>query len=312
MASQTFQPVAALNGRIVPVHEARLSIIDDGIVQGTTVTERVRTFGHQPYLLTDHLQRLNNSLRTTGIAPASVVDDLPQVVEQVVDQNAALIADWQDLSVVIFITPGINQQFASEHTQPHEPTVCVHTQMIPKPEWAGLAKSGVRLAIPAVRQPPASTLDPNIKHRSRLHWFLADQEGREIDPHAAALLLDEQASVTETATGNLVLFDGTRLLSPLPEQVLEGISLGVVTRLAAELEIELVRMRLTPADVLSAKEAFLTSTSYCLLPVTHLNLRSIGNGQPGPLTDRLLEQWSAEVNVDIRAQQLGGAQMEQV
>lgn len=301
--SAPLEPVAALNGRLVPLRQACLSIVDDGIVQGATVTERVRTFAHRPWLLDEHLQRLRRSLAGTGIADVSLVDTLPQSVDAVVAHNVRLLKDWQDLAIVIFVTPGPNQGLAAGIAVDGGPSVCVHTTVIPSPAWGPLASDGVRLVTPTARQVPAESVDPRIKHRSRLHWYLAQQQACRQDPQAWALLLDAQGHVTETASGNLMVYDGARLLTPRAEMVLGGISQQVVSRLAAAAGIPTVQADLSVADVLAAREAFLTSTGYCLLCVTHLNGRPVADGRPGPFAARLLRDWSAEVGVDIVAQQ---------
>lgn len=302
MSPAPLEPLAALNGRLVPLQQACLSVVDDGIVQGAIVTERIRTFAHRPYLLDEHLQRLRDSLGSTGIAPASLVDSLPRWVEAVVVHNVQLLEAGQDLAIVIFVTPGPDRGLAAGMTLESRPSVCVHTSVIPVAEWGRLATGGVRLVTPAARQVPPDSLDPRIKHRSRLNWYLAQQQARRQDPKAWALLLDARGHVTETASGNLMIYDGTRLLTPRAEGVLGGISRQVVTRLAAAAGIPTVQADLSVADVLAAREAFLTSTGYCLLPATMLNGRQIGEGRPGPLAARLLRDWSAEVGVDIVAQ----------
>jgi branched-chain amino acid aminotransferase len=302
MPPAPLEPVAALNGRLVPLRQACVSVVDDGIVQGATLTERIRTFAQRSYLLEEHLQRLRRSLTSTGIADPSLADELPQIVEAVVAHNSRLLEDWQDLAIVIFVTPGPNRGLAVGIGVDCRPTVCVHTTVIPSPTWEALATTGVRLVTPDVRHVPPESIDPRIKHRSRLHWYLAEQQARRQDPQAWALLLDRQGHVTETAAGNLMVYDGSQLLTPRAEQVLGGISQQVVSRLASVAGITTVQADLSVADVLAAREAFLTSTGYCLLPVTHLNGRQIGDARPGPLAARLLRDWSAEVGVDIVAQ----------
>jgi branched-chain amino acid aminotransferase len=289
-----------MNGRFVPMSQACLSLVDEGLVHGATVTERVRTFRHQPYLLDRHLDRLRSSLELTGIADASVADALPLMIEGVVAHNASLIAQWQDLSIVIFVTPGLNRSLGA--AEAGKPTIVVHSTPIPVAGWGEALVRGVRLQVPTVRQPAPQTIDPSIKHRSRLHWFLAQREVERKEPCAEALLLDAEGYATETRSANLMAFDGERLYVPRSERVLRGISQQVVTELAKEQGIETTPRDMTPEDVLSSDEVLLTSTGWCLLPATHLNGQPIGEGQPGPLSRRLLERWSADVEVDIVSQ----------
>jgi len=145
-------------------------------------------------------------------------------------------------------------------------------------------------------------VDRRIKSRSRLAWHLADRAAKQIDPQASALLLDEKGFVTETATGNLVVCHGDVLSTPLAEQTLEGISLGMVRDLTSRLGWAFQHRPLTVDDVLTAEEAFVTSTPTGLLPVRLLNGQPIGQHVPGPRTTRLLAEWGQEVGVDLVGQ----------
>jgi len=84
--------------------------------------------------------------------------------------------------------------------------------------------------------------------------------------------------------------------------VLQGVSRGTVFDLAKELGIPVSEEDLQPYDLYTADEAFFTSTSPCVLPVTKVDRRPIGDGKPGPTVKRLLQAWSETVGVDIVAQ----------
>jgi branched-subunit amino acid aminotransferase/4-amino-4-deoxychorismate lyase len=126
---------------------------------------------------------------------------------------------------------------------------------------------------PSVRDLPAACVDPHIKQRSRLHWWLAEQEVRRASPHAQALLLDTDEFVTETASSNFLLVKDGTILSPPFENVLEGVSLKVVGELCARLGIAVVERPLTLQDCYKAEEALLTCTTFCLAGVKQINGR---------------------------------------
>jgi branched-chain amino acid aminotransferase len=81
--------------------------------------------------------------------------------------------------------------------------------------------------------------------------------------------------------------------------VLQGVSRGMVFDLAKELGIPVFEEDLQPYDLYTADEAFFTSTSPCVLPVTRVDRRPIGDGKPGPTVKRLLQAWSEVVGVNI-------------
>jgi branched-chain amino acid aminotransferase len=142
-----------------------------------------------------------------------------------------------------------------------------------------------------------------------MHWYLADEQARLVDPQAIALLLDRNDNITETATANFfIVHDGT-IVTPTARNTLEGISQQVVRELAEQLRIPIQQRDFQTYDVINADEAFTSSTPYCILPVTRINQKLIGEGLPGPVYGELLKAWNQLVGLEIAAQmQLGAAE----
>jgi branched-chain amino acid aminotransferase len=140
-----------------------------------------------------------------------------------------------------------------------------------------------------------------------MHYYLADREARLVDPEASALLLDLDGNVTETNAANFSFVEGGAIVSPTTRNTLPGISRATVFELAAQLGIDFVERDSQPYQAINADEAFLTSTPYCMMPVTKINGIPIGDGKPGPIFRRLLDAWSKLVGVDIERQILDGA-----
>src|SRR5262249_28372922 len=138
------------------------------------------------------------------------------------------------------------------------------------------------------------------KQRSRLHWWLADREARDIAPGAWALLLDTGGHVTETAAANFLLVKGGAVLSPPRPTVLDGISLRVTEELCRDLGIPFAERPMTGADCRAADEALLTGTAFCLAGVSRLGETTLP--WPGPVTEALAAAWSRLVGLDYRAQ----------
>ena len=133
-----------------------------------------------------------------------------------------------------------------------------------------------------------------------MHWWIAEQQAHDIDPSAAALLVDRAGHVTETAAANfLIVKDGT-VLTPPRDTVLNGVSLQVIEELCGELRIPFAERTLTLAECQTADEAMLTCTSYCVAGVRRLD--GVELPWPGPVWRRLLAAWSERVGVDIEAQ----------
>lgn len=305
------KPQAFLEGRFIPASEARIPIYDAGFALGATVTEQLRTFGGRLFRLQDHLERLGHSLEITGrplataggAQPAMTLADIGRVAEELVERNYQLVAPGSDLALVMFVTPGPHPSLVEpEGAVERAPLVCLHTLELPFKRWAEKYRRGERLVTTDVRQVPASCWPPELKCRSRMHYFLADSKAAAIDPGARALLLDQSGHVTEASTANILYCQDGGLVTPPQDSVLHGISLAETLRLAEGLDISLTERAMTVADVAAAQEVLLTSTPFCILPVTRLNGRPIGSGKPGAIYERLLGAWNEAVGLDIAQQ----------
>ncbi len=314
------EPLVYLNGQMVPASQAHLAIYDAGVVLGATVTEQTRTFGHLPWRLAEHLDRLFCSLAYTGMDIGLSKDDLAAISGELIEHNARLVHADDDLGLIQFVTAGEYPTYAGMSVAARSagfslspdglkpalrrttPTICVHTFPLPFELWAKKMRTGAHLVTPSIRHVPPQCCDPGIKHRSRMHYYLADQEARRVDPDAAALLLDLDGHVTETSTANFLIVERGTIVSPTAGNILPGFSRAMVIEQAAKLGIPFAEREFDAATAQRAEEALLTSTPYCLMSVTRLNGTPVGDGRPGPIFRRLLAAWSEAVGLDIASQ----------
>ena len=302
------EPIAYLNGEFVPISRAALSVFDLGIVAGASVTEMVRTFRHVPFRLDAHLNRLRQSLSLASMASPVSPEQLVSLCTKVIAENARLIPKDHDLGLIVFVTAGQNLTYLGlrDLARARTPSLCVHTFPLPFELWADRYETGLHLVTTSVRSLPEDVIDSRVKHRSRLHWHLADVEAKRKDATAMAILTDQDGYLTETATGNLFVVEGETIVTP-SSHILNGISRDVIGELASRIGLSVGSTRVLPEDLSRSSEAFLTSTPHCLLPVTRFNDHPIGRGIPGPVYHRLISAWSDLVGVDIVAQMRNGA-----
>jgi branched-chain amino acid aminotransferase len=298
------EPIVFLKGRMVPASQAHLAIFDAGVVMGATVTEMTRTFRKQPWRLDDHLDRLFRSLKYTRMDIGMSKDQLADISRELVKHNAGLLDDRGELALVHFVTAGELAVYAGASGQAARmtPTVCIHTFPMPFHLWARKMQVGAHLVTPSIRHVPPQCFDPKMKYRSRMHYYLADNEARLVDPDASALLLDLDGNVTETSGANFLIVEKGTIVSPTTRNTLPGISRAMVIELAGQLGISFVERDFQVYNVMNAEEAFLASTPFCVMPVTRINGTPIGDGKPGPMVHRLLTAWSEEVGLDIGKQ----------
>lgn len=287
---------AYYNGQWIAAGALAVPIDDLGFLLGVTVVERLRTFNGQPFRLEEHLARLRRSLEIVGWNAERLTNDVRGSLSGWVERNSHLIAPGDDWSLAAFITPGKTADAA-------RPTVCIHGFPLPFAGWASKFADGVAVCVVEVRQTPANCWPPELKCRSRMHYYLADRQADRRCPGARAVLLDQRGFVGEASTANVVAYYRDRgLVTPRLEGVLPGISQQVLFELADELGIARGEADITPSELAAADEVFLSSTSVCLLPVVVQDSQSIGDGRPGPVYRQLLAAWSDRVGVDVAEQ----------
>ncbi len=285
--------LAYWNGTWVPSTDISIPLDDLGFSMGITAIERLRTFGGTLFRADKHLGRLCRSLEILGLDATALCQEVESALAGFIQRNETLIAEWDDWTVTVFVTPG---KFATALS----PTVCVHGSPLPFHHWAKQFETGVDAVIVDTRQIPGNCWPAELKCRSRMHYFLADREAESRQPGARAILLDQDGFVGEGTTANVVAYFADRgLVTPLRSKVLPGVSQEVLYELADSLGIAHCEADLLPAGLAEADEIFFTSTSVCLLPVVQLDGQKVGSGKPGEVYMRLLLAWSELVGVDI-------------
>ena len=167
-----------------------------------------------------------------------------------------------------------------------DPVALVIAQPISGPPAAAY-REGVAAAIVGVRRAPPEAIDPSAKTGAHLPNVLAIREARAAGAHEA-LLLDARGYVTEGSSSNVfAVAGGVVRTPPLGAGILEGVTRGVVLRLAREARLPVEEAALRPEDLESADEVFITSTIREIVPVTRLGGRPVGAGRPGAVTRSL-------------------------
>jgi len=206
----------------------------------------------------------------------------------------------------MFATPGSIMSYAGmeDDSGSRLPTLGMHTFSLPLSRYAPLFQQGAHLVVPTTQAVPVSSVDPRIKHRSRLHWWIAAQEVEQIEKGAWALLLDANGNATETAAANFLIVKDGVVYTPPRATILSGITLLTVEEICREKGIPFQEQAITLNDCLGADEALLTGTSFCVAGVSRINTTSIP--WPGKIFEQLLEALNQRVGMNIQAQILSG------
>ena len=281
-----------LNGQMLPANEACLPLDDAALTSAAVVSERLRTFHHQPFLLEEHLRRLRASARAAMIPMPWSIDELRERTAEVIAANARNVVDNDDMGVSLWVSAG----------RGGVPSLGISAVPIPARQYLAGYDPGVRVAVPPTRAMEPLCLSPGIKTRNRLHWYIADRQAAEQDPGAVALLLDREGFVTETSAANLFAVIGGKVVTPGRSRPLSGISQQFVLDLAGGMGLPIAEADLLLDDVTAASELFASSSISCLQPVTYVNGQAIADGRPGPVYERLMAAWSRRVDLDIVSQ----------
>lgn len=298
------EPMVYLNDAFVPASKAKINIFDEGLLSGASLTDMTRTFGHRPFRLQEHLDRLYRSCKYASIEIPLTAGQLLDHTHKLIDANCQLLDTHQDLGIVHFVTTGENPQYSLTGSVRSSPTIGIHSCPLPLPAGRHLFSDGAHVVTPSIRHVPPQCLDPKAKYRSRLHMWLADQQAKAVDPRATALLLDIDGNLAECVGSNFVMLVGTTIYSPTDRNRLEGVSLVTVRELAGTLGLDWVEKDLQLYDAVNADEAWLTSTPWCMAPCTKINKIPIGRGAPGPTFHRIIQAWSDVVGIDVLKQNL--------
>ncbi len=288
-----------LNGKMVPEKEAKISVFDIGFMYGATIYESLRTFKHKPFKLDEHLRRFEGSLQYVGLESLITKEEMARIIENVIAANIHLTDKDDDMWLSGEVTPGVGFPHPLVKQKDKRPSVIVYSTPIPHAEYARYYTEGKHAITANVRNVSPQTLDCRVKDRSQIHFFIAKQEALSKDPDAFGLLFDIEGNISEATGANFFIVTDNTLYTSTTRNILIGISRQTAIELATNMNLPVVETDINLYDVYNADEAFFTTSSYCILPVSQVNGVSIGKTIPGVWTDRLLGAWSEMVGVDI-------------
>jgi branched-chain amino acid aminotransferase len=271
--------VVYVNGEYVPKDQARVSVFDVGFLRGDAVFDTTSAWNGRIFKLSQHLDRLDLSLRAARIPSPVPMEELRGIIVETTRR-----CGLQNAYIQTIVTRGEPPLGVRDLTQcqPGLIVFAVPYVFILNPEQI---KAGGRGMIASTRALPVQSLDPKIKALSRMHLDLATLQGKAAGVDVA-LMLDLDGHVTEGPGFNVFVVKGGELFSP-PDGILMGITRQTVFELAAEHGIPAREAPLTTYDLYAADEVFLTSTAGGIMPLVEVDGRSIGDGKPGPVGQRI-------------------------
>ena len=276
--------VVYINGELVPQEEAKVSVYDHGLLYGDGAFEGIRVYSGKVFKLREHIVRLYRSAHAMMINLPITPEEMAQVVVDLCRKNG-----FTDGYVRITITRGIGLGLDPRAVK--NPTVIIMTDKLSLyPEE--MYTEGLSVITVSTRITPSQSLEPRIKSLGKYVGNIqAKIEANRVGA-GEGLMLNIEGYVAEGTGDNVFIVRDGGIATPPPYVgILEGITRNTVMGLARDMGIPVEEKLFTQFDVYTADECFLTGTAAEVIPVVKVDGRTIGTGQPGEITNRLIEAY---------------------
>ena len=272
-----------VNGVITAPEDAKISVLDHGLLFGDSVYETLRTYHGKPFLFSRHFARLTRSAEGIHL-------ELPWTKEETLNEIRRTLVPGE-CRIRLVITRGIGELSADTETCTDPTPIIIVVPLIVPPEW--VYREGADVVISSVRR---SGRFADIKSGSLIHQVLALREAKSKGAFEAILLTDGE-KLSDGITSNIYLVrDGTLLTPSHDASIVEGITRRAVLELAGDMGITVSQGLFDVEEIRKADEMFLTSTTREVVPIARVDSKPVGNGLPGPVTTRLLEAYRRAVD----------------
>ena len=273
-----------LDGQLLDEKDAKISVFDHGVLYGDGVFEGIRFYNGRVFRLEQHIRRLYDSAK-------SILLNIPLTPEEMAKATCDTVRanGLTDGYIRLVVTRGVGPMGLSPYKCPKPSVFIIAATITLYSEYA--YKNGLTMATCATRRPSHDILSPAVKSLNYLNNVMAKVEAIQAGAEEG-LMLNDLGLVAECTGDNLfIVRDGVISTPPLTAGALDGITRGVVFAIAAELGIRLVERDLSRHDIYTADECFLTGTAAEVIAAVKLDQRSIGDGRPGAVTQKIIARF---------------------
>ncbi|MFT7558268.1 MAG: branched-chain amino acid aminotransferase [Flavobacteriales bacterium] len=283
----TYPKACWLNGEIIPVSEARLSVLDHGVLYGDGVFEGMRFYNGRIFQLVKHLKRLRQSMHALELKHSYSDEELSLALEQCIAASGL-----ESGYIRMVLTRG-------EGSLGLNPKLCKGFSLfilVAELQFVSEEKQqqGLSLTTVSTKRMVGSGIDTRIKSLNYLHSIAAKIEAN----HAGTddgLLLNQHGLVAECSAANIFIVSNGRLITPpCSDGALEGITRAVVIGVAQSLGVQVSEQSLTPWDIYNSDECFITGSAARLLKIRSLDGRAIGKTKM-PVFEQLWQGFMASI-----------------
>lgn len=287
------------NGIFLSPDQLTISAADAGFVSGATITDFCRTYRHRLFRWPDHLRRFRRDCATVHIPLPFTDEILTAAAEELTVRMSVRIPESDDLAIITFATPGpLGSLLGTAANGP--PTVGMHAFPLAKERYRRFFSEGATLAW-AGYAPGDGILPAGVKHRSRLHWWLAEQAVRDPSnpvycPGAVPVLTNSAGASPDTPIAAVLGVRDSQVIRPAPGETLDSITVAVIKEICQRVGIPFL-----VGEVQSeVDELILAGSGFGIAGVCEYvhGSKRVNYSWPGPITQRLTHEWTELTGVD--------------
>lgn len=265
-----------LDGKWVREEDLKISAFDLSVLRGFGIFDFLRTYHYQPFRLQEHLNRLFNSAKITGITIPATKSEIEKIVYTGIEKNKKV---FDDFNIRLLVTGGVG---IDSVTPGNSSIIIMYGKVIDyPPEY--YTKGVSVITYPTVRTvPEAKTLN-------YLMGIMALKKAKKVGA-IEAIYVDEEGKIYEGVTSN-IFFIKDNILYTSEVGVLEGITRKVVINLAKKIGMEVVLGDVFLKDLSQFTEIFISASNKEIIPVVKFDTKKIGNGNVGPQTKLFIKHY---------------------
>ena len=278
-----------INGEFFPRKEAKISVFDSGFLLGDGVWEGIRLYNKRLCLIDEHLERLYRGAEKLKIGIGKSKEELIALIYETVHANAM----DSDVHIRLIVSRGLKQ---TPYQHPNANVGGASIVIIPeyKKADATLLSKGIRLCLVDTVRGAHNSQDPRLNTLSKLNCIFgcleADEKGFD-----EGIMLDMNGNVSTCNSTNFFIVKNGEVWTSTGEYCLPGITRGNIIKLCRENHIPVFEKNFQMKDVYSADEVFVTGTFAGVIPAIQVDDTTIGNGNPGLITEKLYHLYKSKI-----------------
>jgi len=277
-----------INSEFYPKSKASIPVYDHGLLYGDGVFEGIREYDGVVFKLREHIDRLYDSAKAIMLKIPMSKEEMVEAVLELLRRN-----NLRNAYIRLVVTRGVGD-LGLDPRKCRKPNVIIIAEPVLTLYDKESKLRGARLIFSSVRKDRVDATNHQIKSLNYLNSILAKIEAIEAGADDA-VMLDERGFVAETTSTNIFLVKNGRIITPtVASGALPGITRDFVIQLAKKLGYQVEEKDVTPFELITADEVFMTGTGAEIVPVTKIAGRVIGDGKAGKITLKLIEEFEKE------------------